>query len=419
MRPLTALAPTATTEPSLLGSAAPAPAPAGASSEGRGCSLESSEVLDDKSGFLQQMAVPAAEKLESLRIAVSGTDTNVTWDRVAGPEFSDTYRAPVLARKEGAKPFVIREMPSMGTACSTYGYGAPLAEAGAFVTWGVANSRGLDLWDDIPQVDNFQTSPPKKFIETKGQYLNELVASGGFALVHSTFISWDPCLQQDSDPNQGEPKRTPWLGVYKLSEPNAPPKKITTPKKGDVVPALAMGSEGGLAAYREGSQLQLVWLDSAGAMVSAPRMIAQGEVGAPAVALHGQRALIAWAQRPSKDAPYTLRWAVMPLRSAAPLQTRAGATETPGFAPGVLLGAEQALITWTEGKGTSQGAVFAASFRPETNETLVPIRISAVAEPNARDSEVAGPIEAPTLVYASFTNARPGGVAKLAKLRCR
>ena len=70
-----------------------------------------------------------------------------------------------------------------------------------------------------------------------------------------------------------------------------------------------------------------------------------------------------------------------------------------------------------EGDGKT-GKVLAARTTLSLPDLTSAVTVSEPDEGNARDPELGGTIDAPTLVYSSFSKALPGGKLRLARVSC-
>jgi hypothetical protein len=84
----------------------------------------------------------------------------------------------------------------------------------------------------------------------------------------------------------------------------------------------------------------------------------------------------------------------------------------------MLLEEGRGLLSWMEGDGSASGAIYAAEWRTGMTSLGEALRISDTAEANARDPELGGSVARATLVYATFSKARPGGNVRLAEVVC-
>jgi hypothetical protein len=128
----------------------------------------------------------------------------------------------------------------------------------------------------------------------------------------------------------------------------------------DTVRSVTLGGSAGYAvAFRQGGALFLGALNADrtanGDLVRIPTLGPQ--VGAPALAAGAHHVLVAWADRPSTSAPWSIRW----LRwhpgaepeAAATFPIPAGGTGEQVMAPSLTaLGDGRLVLVWTEGTGT-------------------------------------------------------------------
>lgn len=414
--------PGATSQPSMRAIAAPSATSYGAPDASsaaplEGCTVQSSETLDDHEG------TPSAEgtqSVENVRIVANPAGTIVTWERQANYQIGDTWRAPVVAMRSNEGKFAATTFPVMSYAAASYGRIAPLGGTERFVTWGVRNMRGMELWKGVPKMSIRETgteilTPPARSIATPNHQVRGLVASHGVAVVWASASS---CFLNC------ESFGPPWLGVFSLTDPKAKPIKLLQPSKDgeDPVPALAMTESAGIVVYREKKALYRVWLDAKGAPTGPAVVVAEGEVGAPAVAMTNHGAVVMWAQRGDKSLPYALHWQRIERADVDKPSTLHTVTGTgSAFAPSLLVDEGRAWATWMEGDGGTKGEIRMASLPLEVSSpehAVASIVVSTSEETNARDPEIAGSITAPQVVYAAFSKSRPGGVVRLATLHC-
>jgi hypothetical protein len=385
----------------------------------RGCSLVARQAVDDGGGKPSEYG---SEYVENLRLLASSDTNIVTWERQTQHQVGDPWRAPVIAIQKGAAPFSILELPVMAYAAATYGYAAPLSPTEPFVTWGVRNNHGFEVWSGIPKLEGVPgmqdvKTPALRWIATPYHQVKGFVQSNGIAL---GFANASSCFV---DCESFGPR---WLGTFSLTDAKAKPAKIAQPSEDNDAPALAlaMGDAGGIAAYRDKKALRFVWLDAKGVPTSStPIVFAEGDVGAPALAIAGKTALVVWAQRAKKSEPYTMMW--QQLDYGAPLPPSAVKHAITGtgsaFAPGLLFDGKSAVLTWMEGDGESKGEIRMGMLRlnKEATETAIDsLAVSEAEEKNARDPEVSGTPERPVIAYSSFSSKRPGGLVRLAQLQC-
>lgn len=130
-------------------------------------------------------------------------------------------------------------------------------------------------------------------------------------------------------------------------------------------------------------------LEAQGALV---KITPKGQVGSPAIAASGSGLVLAWAERPSADAPWSIRTARAPIGGAA---SEAVAFDLPpgglgesGMSPHVAsLGNGRALLSWTEGPMTNHQAR-AVVLDEQGKASGAPIELSA-AGMNAGQSQAA------------------------------
>lgn len=370
------------------------------------------ETLDDKKGSASEYGT---ERLENLRVLAEGDTTAVSWERQSDFQLGDSWREPVLALRRGDAPFRIGKLPVMAYACATSGYAGVLSASEPFVSWGARNMEGFETWRDVPSLTG-EPNPTirgsaARLVSTR-QHVARLATSKTVALASArepqcaefcSCMSWKEGL---------------WLFPLKAG---AKPTLVTSLKDMealDAAPAVAMGDLGGVGAYRAGGALHVLFIDAAGGLAAPPVEIDRGEVGAPAVAVAGGKAVVVWAKRTSKSAPYVLQWFTVDLATRAIPKARSWATASSAFAPSIVTDGTKAALTWMEGNDASQGRVLFATAPLDREAPLGGIKVSLDAEGNARDPEISGPPSAPTIVYAVFTKQRPGGVARILRIAC-
>ncbi len=415
-------APSASSVPTPSAESATSPsastAPSAATAPGSdACVIARSENIDDDGG---KASDDGTTRLENARVQVDGDSTIVTWERQSDFKMGDSWRAPWLSIRRGTGTFGKREMPVRAYACATSGRAAPLSAAEPFVTWGQNNSTAFEIWRDLPTLTGPQgmetvSTPAARTLTTPTQSVRTLVANGNFALA-STFdcAAPEPCAAACANPVQA-------LWLFGIGPRKTKPVKLGTAKtiNEQLVPALAISDVGALAAYRLDTTIYGRWIATDGVPLGKAFILDEGDVGAPALAMSGTRALAVWVKRVHKSGPYELRW--LPLEYGKTESAEANAWITPGsaFAPAALLNGNQAVVAWMEGDGAARGTIFASRVSLADGATLrKPVRVSTEAESNARDPELAGPIDTPTLIYSTFSKTRPGGLLRLAQLAC-
>jgi hypothetical protein len=382
------------------------------------CTVEAPpESIDDRGGKAGELGTT---KLENLRVLASGDTTVATWERESDFTVGDSWRAPVIAMRHGASPFVIRELPVRAYACATYGHVGIASLDAPFVTWGVNNTNAFESYGTVPELagpagmDTVKT-PPKSRLVTRRQEVRDFVASRGVVLATTFDASCDTLCTCADTAHRG-------LWLYSLDSPKTKPTRLASlpSREGSpLVPALAMSDTVGVAAYRIAGVSHLVWLDGTGIPTGAPLRIDEGDVGAPALAIAGKRVIVTWARRGAKTEPYELRWLAVEHGATTLPAAKVLPTAGSAFAPGALTDGADAVLTWMEGDGGTRGAVFAARVALDESRPASPsVVVSMTDETNARDPEVSGTVDAPVIAYAAFDAKRPGGVARVARLAC-
>jgi len=406
-------------------SEAPRQADSGAGAVGialaSGCTVVGAvQTIDDKMGVPHEHGTT---RLENLRVLAERDKTIVAWERSNDFDVGDYVRAPTLALREGSGPFAQMQFESSATSCGAYGHVSPLSAEEPFVTWGVDGGLAFLLWKGLPGPARLQTpdmvdSRGARRIGTPRQDIQTFVASRRVALAATSELGCDEyCECRDTAP--------PALWVYPLGGTGAKASKIASfagsGREASLVPALAMGDGHGVGAYRDRGALYLFWLDAAGTPEGASLRFDAGDVGAPALAISGNRVLVAWARRgKGKDEPYALKWMSLEHGTKTFPEPETLPTTGSAFAPGVLTDGTEAIFTWMEGDAGTKGAVLAAR-RPlaRAGHPSGAVMVSPLDDDNARDPEVSGTVDAPVIVYGKFGKARPGGVPRIAYLACR
>ncbi len=377
------------------------------------------QTIDDKMGVPHEHGTT---RLENLRVLAEHDKTIVTWERSNDFDVGDYVRTPTLALRGGSGPFVQRQFQSSATTCAPYGRVGPLTADEPFVTWGVDGGLAFLVWKGLPGPAHLQTadmvdSRAARRVGTPRQEIQSFVTSRRVALAATSDLGCDSYCEC------GDAARTA-LWVYPLGGAKA--AKIASiagsgREASLLVPALAMGDGQGLGAYRDRGALYLVWLDAAGTPQGASLRFDAGDVGAPALAISGSRALVAWARRgKGKDEPYAIKWMSLEHGTKTFPEPETLLTKGSAFAPGVLTDGTEAIFTWMEGDAASKGAVFAARRSlARAGHPSNAVMVSPLDDENARDPEVSGTVDAPVIVYGKFGKARPGGVPRIAYLECR
>src|SRR5262249_40450086 len=130
-------------------------------------------------------------EVEDTRLLVDdATDTTiVTWERQSNYQMGDSFRSPMAAVRVKGGPFRVVEFPVEAYACATYGQISAHSSEHPLVTWGVSNTRGFELWKDVPQTskDELGRRIPKtgseRTVFTKKQEI------GAFAVSHDVVLA--------------------------------------------------------------------------------------------------------------------------------------------------------------------------------------------------------------------------------------
>src|SRR5207302_1745094 len=133
--------------------------------------------------------------------------------------------------------------------------------------------------------------------------------------------------------------------VWKSSAPRSYKGKTTT-----LVPAIAMGKTTGAIAFRLDKSIQLAALDAT-FHPSAPASIASADVGAPAIAFDGDRAIVTWAERSAATDPYHL----VVWFDGKPHAIKTGSASA--FAPALAVRDGEIIVAWMEGDAEKHGVV--------------------------------------------------------------
>jgi hypothetical protein len=417
-RPAVRTEPSVVQAPSALEAGASEAGPAPAASGGPVfCRVASApETIEDGEGKAASMGTT---RLENVRVLADGDALVVTWERQSDFQIGDAWRAPVFAMRKGRGPFVVRQLPVSAHACATNGYAGVASTDAPLVAWGVADDMGFQLWKAPPAVTEVAgfhevKTPPTSRRATPRQSLRGFVASRTVALATTADLSCDDgcsCLVS----------ATNGLWTFDLADRRPPARLVSSPPSGRApeVPALAMGAERGVAAWRVEGELYLAWLDGSGKPLGAPLRVDVGDVGAPALAIAGSRVVVVWARHDAAEAPYRLRWMLVEHGASALPPPETLVTAGSALAPAVLTDGKDAVFAWMEGDGGARGVVLAArvvlAHRSAAPRTVV---VSSSDERNARDPELSGTVDAPVVAYSTFSSLRPGGVARVARLAC-
>jgi hypothetical protein len=77
------------------------------------------------------------------------------------------------------------------------------------------------------------------------------------------------------------------------------------------------------------------------------------------------------------------------------------------------------VVAWTEGDTTRTGEIRLGRIGFASAAALVLKSIAvSLDEPNARDPELSGTVDAPALVWSTFSKARSGGLVRTARAVC-
>jgi hypothetical protein len=402
------------------------------------CEVEGTpETLDDEQGQRSEWGYSA---LENIRVHASANKTVVTWERQSRQVVGDSSREPVSAiREAGSSSFQITTFPVHAYACATYGLIAPASfDKDETIVWGRENTHGLEIWNRTPKRDRASVaqSKPQRTVFPKNQEISTFVASGKVALAA---VTEGTCEHLCACPEGW--KRSLWLhgldpaapfAQRVVTAPSTSPS-TTTDDNAPSVPALSMNESGGVAAYRLNKALYALMLDAQGKPVwSKPLLIDSGDVGAPAVSILSTKdaAVMVWAKRESKEKPYELRFARLANTLTATPESRVlVSSSVSSIAPATLATDDTLVVAWMEGPDERSGNIHVARTSPgwnlwfQTSATKDPLIkestvVSTSAESNARDPELSGSVDAPVIAWSSFSNKRPGGEARLARLRC-
>jgi len=160
-------------------------------------------------------------------------------------------------------------------------------------------------------------------------------------------------------------------------------------------PAIAFGATKGAVVFRVERALMLSNLDAA-FHPSPPVTIATGDVGAPAVAMKGDSAVVAWAERASPTEPYHLV-----IWDGAPHVVKSGAASA--VAPSLAVRDAEVVVAWMEGDAERHGQIRLgrAPLSGEIDLTSAPVLSEAGV--NARDPEISLAGDEVVLVWSEFS----------------
>jgi hypothetical protein len=152
-----------------------------------------------------------------------------------------------------------------------------------------------------------------------------------------------------------------------------------------------------------------------------PRVLAPGQVGAPAAAWDGDDLVVVWAQRPDAHALWSLAFARMHAGGdgEAPTVTPLATGGPSAFAPTLQISDGRTTLTWMEGDSGHGLVRVGSSHRGIEHAVDAPVALAANT-PNARDPEVAlGATGAGWLAWVEYPVGRlRGGLVRAAPLRC-
>lgn len=373
------------------------------------CSLTDARTIDDNHGTA---TAEGSMALHDVRILANDDGTVVTWTRTAQFNVGDTWRSPYAAVASGPMPFKLVDLPVEAYACATYGSVAPNTPAMPFVFWGVENTNAFEQFSALPAVKtdangiHASYTTPTRQVVTPHQDVDVFVASHDVAFAKLTDMSCDSgCMCSDSW------KEALWL---RSLDPKRPFAAKVAGGKVDA-PAFALDDKGGIAAWRNAGEIFWLRTSGDGKPTGVGVSFAKGDVGAPAVAMAGDDAIVVWASRPSKDSAYALSW--MRIDSAglaskpAPIATAGSA-----FAPAVIANPQEMVLAWMEGDGGRGGEIHvvrAPIAGPIPQSTVV-----SGDEPNARDPELSGTVENAAIVWSTFTKEKAAGILRVAHAQC-
>jgi len=176
-----------------------------------------------------------------------------------------------------------------------------------------------------------------------------------------------------------------------------------------LAPAIAIGKTKGAVAFRLDESIQLASLD-ASFHPSPPLQIASAEVGAPAVAFDGDRPIVAWAQRASRNDPYHL---VVWFDGAAH-DVKTGTASA--FAPALAIHGGVVLLAWMEGDAEKHGVVRLASAPLDGSWDLSAAPLLSDTGGNARDPEISVQGDEAVVVWSEIAQTSR---IEVRKLSCR
>ncbi len=382
-----------------------------------GCTApQQAETIDDGGGKPSEFGTT---RLENLRVLAEGDVTVLTWERQTDHLVGDSWRAPVIAESEGAGTFRVKELPVRAYACATYGYAGPLTKDEHVVTWGVNNARAFEIWAKNPDTRGLagqesMKERPVRERPTLRSAVTELATSRRVAFA----ATYDATCDQVCGTCPKRSSRALWL--FPLAPVTAKATKVASLPNAAAspAPAVAMGDDTGVAAFRVSSAIKVLWLDRDGGPSGVSLEIAKGDVGAPTVAIAGDKAVVAWGRRATKADPYAIEWTVLERGAVTLPAVRTLPTSESAFAPSVLTDGRDVVFAWMQGDGGTKGTVLATRVALDQKDAPAAVAVSTSDEGNARDPELSGTVDAPVLAYATFSKARPGGVARVSRLVC-
>lgn len=369
------------------------------------------DTIDDGEGILFPTG---SMDLGDVQVIADGDQIGVSWTRHSNFLYGDSWRSPSFAsRVDGTWKQV--KLPTLAYACALYGSAAVNTIERPFVSWGVANNGSFEVFDHLPALKNALDivpahSNPVAEVTTPRQTVDHFVVSRNVALAMLFENACEPsCLC-------ASPKKNISFWVRRLDPARSSAQRVSLMYEYDDkagAPAIAMGEHGGIVAYRARSKLHLAWLDADGRPLTASPAVEfdSGDVGAPAVAMAGDDAIVVWASRASKADAYQLR-SLRLTHGASPGVPAPLPTAGSAFAPSVVADAGHVTLAWMEGDGGRHGEIHVA--RSLTGPSVV---VSG-DETNARDPELSGDPSSPAIVWQSFTKERVAGVIKVARLDC-
>lgn len=394
-------------KPALVASA-PSVAPAATPQAGaRTCTLQKPvETFDDKAGATGEYGSEAAE---NVRLLAHERDVMVTWERQTHFNVGDPSRTPVAMYRHAAEPWKQTKLEVMAYACATYGYIAPArpsAESLGIVSWGQQNTTAFEGWTGLPGRSNKR----ERSLATRTEMLAGPFVLSGSTVLASTREGCDSVCDCQSN----------WQGL-RLYDLDAKPRQSERVVKAEGADSLALttSANGGALAYRHKKTLQLGWLDAQGKLQAPPQKLAEGDVGAPAMAMVGKKLLVVWAERTGKTAPYALKWSLLE-HGAAPMPAQTFTTADSAFAPAVLVDGDAILLTWMEGDAQKRGRIRLKNLLTTAiTADLTDALVVSGDDANARDPEIAGTAAKPYLVYTAITKKMGGGQVRFAELACQ